>query len=413
MPSYAMLTSVGRNKEAAALANASALNIAEIAWGDGERIPAGGETALENEQGRKPVSAQGVTEGALNTAYFEILLAEDEGPFVIREAGLFDADGDMIAVAMYDPPVNKPLNTVSAHLRINVVFSDLENLIIHVDVSTTYASADRTLTAGTGLKGGGDLTADRSFALDFATEAQALAGALATKAMSPLRVAQAIKGVKPPTVTILTHGANGIYVTPPGCRALHVRGCGAGEGGETPPPAGVGQRNYGHPGESGAGFEAWLSPDPGQEYTYTVGMGGEGGDAIFGGVWGGQGGNTVFGHIGANGGGGTLPGPTAHASGGDINLRGSPGIQNWHAPRNGREHPKIPGGSMFGPSDSINDESIRQDATVPGTGGAGGIQLIQVGLPVEPPPGTPPPPPPPTSKGLNGADGIIIITEYY
>ena len=155
MPSYAMLTNVGRNKEAAALANGVALEIAELAWGDGTRIPAGGETALENEQGRKPVAAQGVTAGAINTAYFEVLIAENEGPFVIREAGLFDVDGDMIAVAHYDPPVNKPLDTVSAHLRINVVFSDLENLVIQVDAATAFVPADREIIAGDGVIGGG------------------------------------------------------------------------------------------------------------------------------------------------------------------------------------------------------------------------------------------------------------------
>ena len=408
MPSYAMLTEVGRNKEAAALANATALNIAEIAWGDGERIPAGGEIALENEQGRKPVDGQGVTAGALNTAFFEVLLAENEGPYVIREAGLFDTDGDMIAVACYDPPVNKPLNTVSAHLRINVVFSDLENLIIHLDVSTTYASADRTVTAGTGLKGGGDLREDREFSVDFATKDQALAGALATKAMSPLRVAQAIKGVKAPTVTILTHGANATYVTPEGCRALHVRGCGAGEGGEQPFHTVSGWR-YGHPGDGGAGFEAWLTPEPGQEYTYTVGMGGEGGSGGISGAWGGQGGNTVFGHIGANGGFNQTPGPTAHASGGDINYRGSPGLRNWFEQSDGRERPKLPGGSIFGPSDSLNDENIQQAATVPGTGGAGGVTRITASTQ---PIGVTPPPAP-RSEGQDGADGIIIVTEYY
>ncbi|MBF9049880.1 hypothetical protein GTA62_13095 [Roseobacter sp. HKCCD9010] len=408
MASYAMLTSVGRNKEAAALANASALNIAEIAWGDGERIPAGGEIALENEQGRKPVSAQGVTEGALNTAFFEVLLAENEGPFVIREAGLFDADGDMIAVAMYDPPVNKPLNTVSAHLRINVVFSDLENLIIRVDVSTAYASADRTLTAGTGLKGGGDLTEDRTFALDFATKAQALAGERADKAMSPLRVDEAIKGVRPPTVRIFTHGA-GVYTTPVGCKAIHVKGVAGGQGGEQPFATLSGDWRYGHPGGGGAGFEAWLTPDPGQEYAYAVGAGGSGGSGGINGAWGGQGGNTSFGHIGANGGGGTLPGPTAHASGGNLNFRGSPGIQNWFEDSEGRERPKMPGGSIFGPSDSLNDEDIQQAATVPGTGGAGGVTRVTASTQ---PVGVPPPPAP-RSEGRDGADGIIIVTEYY
>ncbi|WP_299084110.1 phage tail protein [uncultured Ruegeria sp.] len=225
MASYAMLTNVGRNKEAAALADGTPLSITAIAWGDGTRIPAGGETALESEQGRKPVAARGVTAGALNTAFFEVLLAEDEGPFVIREAGLFDTEGDMIAVAHYNPPVNKPLTTVSAHLRINVVFSDLENLIIQIDASTAFVSADtytpedilaklltvhghgsgldadkldglnasafvrtsRKVIAGDGLSGGGGLHADRTLSVDIASAAEAEAGTSNAKVMTPSR----------------------------------------------------------------------------------------------------------------------------------------------------------------------------------------------------------------------------------
>lgn len=166
MSSYAILTNTGRNKEAAALANGSALNIAEIAWGDGDYAPSGGEIALENEIGRKPVQGQGTVDAALNTAFFEILLTEAEGPFVIHEAGLFDDAGDLIAIVKYDPPVNKPKDTVSALLRINVVFSDLENLIVQIDATTAFIPATRRVNTGDGLTGGGQLDQDLNLELD-------------------------------------------------------------------------------------------------------------------------------------------------------------------------------------------------------------------------------------------------------
>ncbi len=166
MSSYALLTNTGRNKEAAALANGTALSIAEIAWGDGNYAPSGGEIALVNELGRKPVQDQGLPDGALNTAYFEILLTEAEGPFVIHEAGLFDDDGDLIAIVKYDPPVNKPKDTVSAILRINVVFSDLENLILKIDATTAFVPAIRKVDTGNGLTGGGSLENDLLIDLD-------------------------------------------------------------------------------------------------------------------------------------------------------------------------------------------------------------------------------------------------------
>jgi len=156
---------------------------------------------------------------------------------------------------------------------------------------------------------------------------------------------------------------------------------------------------YGHPGGGGAGFEAMLTPAPLQAFTYTIGAGGTGGGYTAG-TNGGSGGSTSFGGMSAQGGSNTVVGSTATASGGDINYRGSPGIQNFDAPSNGREHPKVPGGSIFGPSDSLSHSFGQgQNATVPGTGGVGGItQDTQFSDLV---------------SGEDGADGIIIVTEFY
>ena len=185
MASTALMTNVGRNKEAAALAAGTALSIAEIAWGDGNRVPSGGEISLLNEQGRKAVQGSGAVNGALNTAFFEILLDTAEGPYVIREAGLFDSDGDMIAICYYDPPVNKPKDTVTALMRIHVVFSDLQNLILQVQSTNAFVPVERLIGAGAGLTGGGDMSANRVLAVDFASNAEVLAGVLADKSISP------------------------------------------------------------------------------------------------------------------------------------------------------------------------------------------------------------------------------------
>lgn len=60
------------------------------------------------------------------------------------------------------------------------------------------AAAARILTAGSGLTGGGDLTADRSFAADYASQAEAEAGTDNVKLTTPLRVAQAIDALATP-----------------------------------------------------------------------------------------------------------------------------------------------------------------------------------------------------------------------
>jgi len=58
----------------------------------------------------------------------------------------------------------------------------------------------RTVSPGTGLTGGGDLSANRTISADVATQAEAEAGAAANKLMTPQRTAQAIAVLSPAPV---------------------------------------------------------------------------------------------------------------------------------------------------------------------------------------------------------------------
>lgn len=131
------MTNLGRAKEAAALANGTSVVITHIAIGDGTTVPSGGETALYQEIARKAISGHGTVVGASNVAYFDIFLEAAEGPYTIREAGLIDEDGDLIAIAKYDPPINKPVpssgQTVEGTVRLEVAFSNVANITIVVD----------------------------------------------------------------------------------------------------------------------------------------------------------------------------------------------------------------------------------------------------------------------------------------
>jgi len=141
--SFALMTTLGRAKEAAALANATTIEITHIAIGDGATVPSGGETALYHELVRKTISGHGTVVGASNTAYFDIFLAADDGPYTIREAGLIDSAGDLIAIAHYDPPISKPVpasgQTVEGTVRLEVAFSDIASIVIKVDPAMKVA----------------------------------------------------------------------------------------------------------------------------------------------------------------------------------------------------------------------------------------------------------------------------------
>lgn len=63
-----------------------------------------------------------------------------------------------------------------------------------------------TLTAGTSLTGGGDLSANRAFDVAFASQAEAEAGTATDKALNALRVKQAIDALAPQTGVVLHRG---------------------------------------------------------------------------------------------------------------------------------------------------------------------------------------------------------------
>ncbi|MRN66542.1 phage tail protein [Brucella sp. 10RB9213] len=134
---FALMTNLGRAKEAAALANGTSVVITHIAIGDGTTVPSGGETALYHEVARKAISGHGTVVGASNVAYFDIFLEAAEGPYTIREAGLIDQDGDLIAIARYDPPISKPIpssgQTVEGTIRLEIAFSNISAITIVVD----------------------------------------------------------------------------------------------------------------------------------------------------------------------------------------------------------------------------------------------------------------------------------------
>ena len=60
---------------------------------------------------------------------------------------------------------------------------------------SAYAAAARTITAGTGLTGGGSIAADRTISADLATQEEAQTGGNNTKLMTPLRTREAINAV--------------------------------------------------------------------------------------------------------------------------------------------------------------------------------------------------------------------------
>lgn len=104
----AILTNVGAAKQAAAMSGATQVGIASVAIGDGggqEVEPHAPQTALVNQVFSGP-AARVVADG--NQILVEQVIPPNIGGFWMREAGIFDINGDMIAVANL-PERFKPL----------------------------------------------------------------------------------------------------------------------------------------------------------------------------------------------------------------------------------------------------------------------------------------------------------------
>lgn len=98
---FSIVTNLGTQKMLEALNEEKKVNIAEFAVGDGDGQfykPTSEQEALKNEVWRGSVTACYISEASENLLIVETVIPSDIGGFTVREMGLFDADGVLIAV---------------------------------------------------------------------------------------------------------------------------------------------------------------------------------------------------------------------------------------------------------------------------------------------------------------------------
>lgn len=189
----AILTAVGE----ARLANATALgvpwNITQLGVGDGngaEPMPSRTQTALINERRRAPLNQLSIDPNNSSIVIAEQVIPEDIGGWWIREIGLYDEAGDLVAVANCPPTYKPELAQGSGRtqvVRLNILVSSTQNIQLKIDPSVVLSTRkyvdDLTVRAG---------------------QADAELGEDNSKIMTALRVFQAItKKVVQATETVL------------------------------------------------------------------------------------------------------------------------------------------------------------------------------------------------------------------
>ena len=141
-----IITNLGAAKIAAALANGSNVNISQMAVGDGmgnATTPDPTQTALVREVYRANLNSLTRDPNNANYIIAEMDIPANVGGWTVREFGLFDNAGALIAVGNYPDSYKPTLDQNSARdmiVRAIIQVSDAANVILNVDPSLVLAS---------------------------------------------------------------------------------------------------------------------------------------------------------------------------------------------------------------------------------------------------------------------------------
>jgi len=143
---FAILTNVGVAKQANADALGVPWRIAQMGVGDAndtDPLPSAAQTRLINERRRAPLNQLRVDPANNAIIIAEQVIPAEVGGFWIREIALYDADGDMVAVANCAPSF-KPLLTQGSGrtqvVRVNLLVSNSSNVELKIDPSVVLAT---------------------------------------------------------------------------------------------------------------------------------------------------------------------------------------------------------------------------------------------------------------------------------
>lgn len=145
---YAILTNVGAAKQANADALGIAWKITQMGVGDAngtDPTPNATQTSLISEWRRAPLNQLKVDDKNSAIIIAEQVIPADVGGKWIREIALYDADGDMVAVANCAPTYKPLLSQGSGRtqvVRMNLVVSSASNVQLKIDPAVVLATRE-------------------------------------------------------------------------------------------------------------------------------------------------------------------------------------------------------------------------------------------------------------------------------
>ena len=145
---FAILTRVGEAKQANADALGIPWNIAQMGVGDAngtDPIPDRLQTKLINERRRAPLNQLMIDPLDPSVLIAEQVIPADVGGWWVREIGLYDSDGDLIAVANCAPSYKSLLSQGSGRtqiVRMNFIISSITNVVLKIDPAVVLATRE-------------------------------------------------------------------------------------------------------------------------------------------------------------------------------------------------------------------------------------------------------------------------------
>lgn len=144
---YTILTQVGKAKIANASALGDKVNFKSFALGDGGGNyynPVESQTELKNEVWRGAIGNVSIDEENSNWIILENIIPASVGGFMIREAGVFDDEGNLIAIGKY-PETYKPSieNGSAKDLIIKIILEVSNTSVVTLKIDPTIILATK------------------------------------------------------------------------------------------------------------------------------------------------------------------------------------------------------------------------------------------------------------------------------
>lgn len=143
---FAILTAVGEAKQANADALGIPWKLTEMGVGDAngaDPIPDRLQTRLINERRRRQLNKLSVDPANPNIIVAEQIIPAEEGGWWVREIGLYDSDGALVAVANCAPTYKSLMSQGSGRtqvIRMNFIVSSAANVVLKIDPAVVLAT---------------------------------------------------------------------------------------------------------------------------------------------------------------------------------------------------------------------------------------------------------------------------------